>query len=306
MNKVRHIFEKINVSGTVRYNEPMSRHTSFEVGGPCDVYVRPDSQEGVKTVVTLAAEEQIPLYILGGGANILVSDRGIPGIVLHTADLREWRREKNKLFFDAGVSASAASEIAAEEGLAGLSFIYSMPGSIGGSLWMNARCYGKAISDTACSAVVLDEGLAIREIDLDPGEFAYKKSPFQNRKDVILSVGFELSPGDSGVLWEEMRGYRKDREAKGHFAAPSAGSVFKNNRRFGRPTGKIIDSLGLRGYAIGGAKVSDLHANIIVNSGTASAEDILELMVFLEKRVKKECGVDLEREILLAGDWYEE
>jgi UDP-N-acetylmuramate dehydrogenase len=306
--RIRHIFEKINITGPVTFDEPLSAHTSFGVGGPCGAYVTPSDETDVAKVFGAALEDNIPLFVLGGGANILVADRGIPGIVLDMAGFSDWSREGDNLTFGAGMEMSRAAEIASGEELAGLAFLYAMPGSVGGSLWMNARCYGKSVSDVVRSAYIIDapareEPLSARWISLDPVQFAYKKSPFQDKKNIILKASFELAPGEKKTLLDEMREHREDRDSKGHFSAPSAGSVFKNNREFGMPSGKIIDSLGLRGYAVGGARVSDLHANIIINTGTATAWDIRNLIEYVQGQVKERLGLDLEREILFTGDW---
>ena len=306
--KVRHIFEKINIKGLIVFDEPMSAHTSFKVGGPCSVYASPRDENDILEIFRAAIEHDVPLFVLGGGANILVSDSGITGIVMDMTGLAGWDREGDSLTFGAGMEASRASGIAADEGLSGLAFLYAMPGSIGGSLWMNARCYGESVSGVVRSAYIIDDPagdgrVTPRWISLDPSLFAYKKSPFQGKRIIIVKASFALTPGKKKALLKEMREHREDRDSKGHFSAPSAGSVFKNNRDFGMPTGKIIDSLGLRGYAVGGARISDLHANIIINTGTATAWDIRNLIEYVEGQVKERLGLDLEREILFTGDW---
>ena len=198
---------------------------------------------------------------------------------------------------------SEVSWLAASAGLAGLEFIFSMPGSVGGALWMNARCYGSSISEVLDWVEIINKDLEIVRFTPSDDSFAYKVSPFQKTNDVILSAGFRLREGDKDSLFREMESNRADRERKGHFVAPSAGSVFKNNRAFGDPTGKIIDRLGLRGYTIGGAKISDYHANMIVNTGGATAADIEALVRLVARRVREELGFTLEREVIPVGEW---
>jgi UDP-N-acetylmuramate dehydrogenase len=281
-------------------------------------------------------EEGIPLFVLGGGANILAADGGIRGIVLDTGanagpvtegpgrgrDRGGGDRNGPGLWFRAGTPVDAAAEEAARRGLSGLEFLAGMPGSAGGALWMNARCYGRETADTAEAAALLEFGAEpgaagesgadaaaggrLTVCSPDRNEFGYKKSPFQDRDAVILAVYFALQEKEPGLIRAEMEDHRKDREAKGHYRLPSAGSVFKNNRAFGKPTGRIIDELGLKGLSVGNAQVAPWHGNIIVNRGGARAAEIRALVEEVQNRVRAERGFDLEPEILFAGDWGRE
>ncbi|MCQ2604889.1 MAG: UDP-N-acetylmuramate dehydrogenase, partial [Spirochaetia bacterium] len=173
-----------------------------------------------------------------------------------------------------------------------------LPGTVGGALYMNARCYGQSISDVLAETYYLDRAGKYACLRTSSSDFDYKISPFQKNGGIILEAVFSLETGNSEVIKIEMEKYRKDRIGKGHFEYPCAGSVFKNDRNFGEPTGKIIDSLGLRGYSIGGAKVSEHHANIIVNAGNATAADIKALVSYVADRVHEAYGYTLEREII--------
>ncbi len=303
MDTLRELVKKINIEGSVRYRESLALHTTYRVGGPADLYVEPRSAEEARSLSLAARSLELPRFVLGGGANILVSDRGIRGLVLATGGLSDVVVEGDRVTAGAGAGMSAVSERAAQAGLAGLDFIYSMPGSVGGALWMNARCYGSSISEVLEWADILDENDQVARIPARAEDFAYKVSPFQRRNVVILRAGFRLRRDDPARIRARMEEHRADRERKGHFCGPSAGSVFKNNPAFGSPSGKIIDSLGLRGERIGGAKVSDLHANIIVNAGGATAEDIDRLTRHIARRVKAELGFELEREVIPVGEW---
>jgi UDP-N-acetylmuramate dehydrogenase len=200
-----------------------------------------------------------------------------------------------------------AAELAADAGLSGLEFMAGMPGTVGGGVWMNARCYEREIADALVETWVLDFSKTATNgplaVPADRAAFGYKRSPFQNRPWLILSAVFELRPGDTGEIRAQMEAYRRDREAKGHYRFPSAGSAFKNNRGFGKPTGKIIDELGLRGLRIGGAQVAPFHGNIIINIGGAKAADIRALVDEVGAQVKTAAGLVLEPEILFVGDW---
>jgi UDP-N-acetylmuramate dehydrogenase len=202
-----------------------------------------------------------------------------------------------------GLPVSDAAADLADRGLAGLDFLYAMPGSVGGAVWMNARCYGSSIIDVLHSVdVVTPEGTA-ETYEPREGDFGYKVSPFQTNEAVILAATLRLRREEPAAIWTRMREHEEDRSTKGHFSGPSAGSVFKNNREFGSPSGKIIDSLGLRGHQVGGARVSDRHANIIINTGNATAADIRTLIEYVETQVREQLGLQLEREVLFAGDW---
>ena len=300
---LRELTEKINIRGTVTFDEPLASYTTYRVGGPADIFVKPRDAADVVSALRLVREEGLPLFVLGGGANILVSDRGIRGLVIAMSSLSEVSTPSESIVCQAGSNMSDVSWQAATAGLAGLEFIFSMPGSVGGALWMNARCYGSSISEVLDWVEVVNHDLEIARMQLTPDSFDYKVSPFQTSKDIILRAGFRLRRGRKEDLFRIMESNRADRERKGHFSAPSAGSVFKNNRAFGAPTGKIIDSLGLRGYSIGGAKVSDNHANMIINNGGATATDIESLVQFVARRVRDELGLELEREVIRVGDW---
>jgi UDP-N-acetylmuramate dehydrogenase len=299
--------------GIFRFDEPMADHTSFKVGGPADLWIHPEGDifpEYAALLLEEARREGIPVFILGGGANIVVSDRGIRGIVLDTGGFKgEHGPELSPpadhcLSFAAGISADEASEAAAVRGLSGLEFLAGMPGSIGGALWMNARCYDCSVSDVLVAAEYLDGDTGGREVlTVKQEEFGYKKSPFQGKNRLILGASFALEPRPEGEIRTEMEEHRRDREEKGHYRFPSAGSAFKNNRLFGAPTGKIIDQLGLRGMEVGDAQVAPWHGNIIINRGKARAEDIRLLVEQVKARVKDALGFELEPEILFTGDW---
>ena len=302
----------------VCYNEPMAEHCTFKAGGPADCWLRPvgDNFPAFVTALLAAAwEENIPVFVLGGGANILVSDAGIEGVVLDTGGWTgvvtggltgEAGRGDGILTFRSGTALDDACEIAAAAGLSGLEFFAGMPGSAGGAVWMNARCYGKEVSDVLVETECINFSVSPPEIKRLPAvktEFGYKRSPFQGSDLFILSTVFRVTPKDPGLIRAEADSYRLDRENKGHYRFPSAGSVFKNDESFGKPTGKIIDELGMRGLQIGGAQVAPWHGNIIINTGNATAADIRNLTVEVAARVKAGAGLTLEPEIIFTGRW---
>jgi UDP-N-acetylmuramate dehydrogenase len=282
----------------------MSRHTSFEVGGPADIFFIPPSVSALVAALRAADELGVPVFPLGGGANILVSDNGIDGLVISFKALHHLHISETCIKAESGAAISDAASYAAEAGLSGLEFFYSMPGSVGGSVWMNARCYGISVSDILLSAEVVTKKGERKRTEAERAQFDYKVSPFQRTTDIIVSACFgPLKTEKPEKIHEQMMQYRNDRAAKGHFTFPSAGSVFKNNRDFGEPTGALIDKLGLKGLRIGGAQISDLHANIIVNTGGATADDIRRLVEYVEEAVAKAYGFHMEREIRCIGKW---
>ena len=326
--------EQANFSGDMSFDEPMSEHTTFRIGGPADLWIRPSGDcfaQYACALLQFSRERGIPLFMLGGGANILVASRGMRGIVLDTGFYagmeiasripNSWSWEKiadNKSAGDpciegsgeapfahvqAGLTMDALVDRAAEHGFGGVEFLAGMPGSIGGAIWMNARCLEVSMSDVLAAVEIIDEDFAFRLVPVDQQDYSYKKSPFQGRSSLILGGyirGYPRSPQD---IQGDIAALRQDRVEKGHFRAPSAGSAFKNNRDFGKPTGMIIHEMGLRGFSIGGAQVAPWHGNFIINNGDASAEDVRNLVSALQRMVYSAQGFALEPEILFVGEW---
>ena len=287
------------INAIVLTQERMADHTTFKIGGPAAYFVIPKDIEALQKAREAAAQAGLKYFILGGGANVLFPDSGYDGAVISTQGLSQIFLETNGLLHaGCGAAISDVAQFASTAGRAGLQFFYSMPGSTGGAIYMNARCYNASISDALKAAVYLDLSGDVRTLEVAEGDFDYKKSPFQTNGGIILEGIFATTGGNAAELGREMEGYEADRRGKGHFAYPCAGSVFKNNRAFGMPSGKIIDNLGLRGYTVGGAKISEHHANIIVNSGHATAQDVKDLVSLVEDKVREATGFQLEREII--------
>jgi UDP-N-acetylmuramate dehydrogenase len=348
---LRDFIEKINIRAKVTWNEPMSKHTTFGIGGPADALVRPADAESAARLLSAARAEGVGLFALGGGANVLVGDKGIRGIVMDTGALRSARVEApapagaRETILVAGAREAilvAGAGLAIDElcldalalGLGGLEDFYGMPGSVGGAIYMNARCYEREMSQvlawvSSTRGVETTDGpgrAARRTVGAGPGGTAtsegwgYKRSPYQiggaaagggaspgpAAGELVLEAGFRLTRlDDAGAARAAaaMRARRADREAKGHYRLPSAGSVFKNDRSLGAPTGKLLDGLGLRGRSIGGAMVSPWHANIFVNSGGATASDMRALMDLARNEARSRLGAELESEVLMVGEF---
>ncbi|MDR0539027.1 MAG: UDP-N-acetylmuramate dehydrogenase [Spirochaetaceae bacterium] len=294
-----------------REHEPMRLHTTFKTGGNADVYIKPPSEyfiECAKTCMQFACSHNIPLFILGGGANLCVSDKGIRGIVLDTTGFSGLAVEESGganavIKAQTGASADETAAFAAQNGLRGLEFLSGLPGTAGGAVYMNARCFEKQISDVLIEVEYLDRRLETLTLHKNIHEWDYKKSPFQNTHSLILSARFTVQYGNKNDIYNLGAYYKKQREEKGHYRFPSAGSVFVNNHAFGKPSGVIIDELGLRGKSIGGAQVAPWHGNFIINTGNASSADIYALVKYIKNEAQKQAGIKLVEEIIFAGEW---
>ncbi|MCL2720068.1 MAG: UDP-N-acetylmuramate dehydrogenase [Treponema sp.] len=314
MNKIKDIVNKCLSQNPceidIRFNETMKNHTTFKVGGEADCWIKP-SGDGFPDFCTgllnETKKEGIPVFVLGGGANIVVSDKGIRGIVL---DTKKWNGQivnENEFVLRAGTTMDEACQITAASELSGLEFLSGMPGTIGGAVWMNARCYDNEMSDVLKRVEIIEKDLiknnyTIKKIEIEEKHgFGYKLSPFQNMDCLILSTAFNLRKGNKQDIINKINKNKQDRIDKGHYLFPSAGSAFKNNREFGKPTGLIIDELGLKGFKIGDAQIAPFHGNIIINTGNATAANIRALTDEVANKVKKATGFELEPEILFVG-----
>ena len=301
----------------IQKNVKISSFTSFKIGGNADIYIAPSSLEELKAALAFIQEEHIPAILLGGGSNLLIPDEGIRGAVIHTNRLNKILlvESTGKLFVqaEAGALMQDLTEFCAEHGLTGLEDFAGLPGTVGGAVFMNARCYEKSISDVLVSVSALyfsEKGCTVQEYNCRKGDWSYKQSPFQpsnkryaaidGNRSVIVSATFGVEQGDAILIRKIMESRIADRTAKGHFKLPSAGSVFKNNHAFGKPSGQLIDEAGLRGLRIGDAQVAPWHGNFIVNTGSATAREVTELIAAIQKRVKDKTGFELEPEIIFV------
>lgn len=284
----------------VMLNEPMKNHTSFRTGGEADIFVSPDSIKSLKDVIKLFRENDIPFYIFGNGSNMLVSDRGIEGAVIHIGSgFSSIEVKENKITSGAGAILSAVSNAALENSLTGFEFASGIPGSFGGAVFMNAGAYGSEIKNVIKSVLVLNENLELEELSKDRLELGYRSSIFQKNNYIILGGTIELETGNKDNILSEMNELNAKRREKQPLNFASAGSTFK--RPEGYFAGKLIEDSGLKGKTIGGAQVSEKHAGFIVNTGTATTDDIINLMDFCKKTVYEKFGVMIEPEVRITG-----
>jgi len=283
----------------LRKNEPLARYTSWKVGGPADYFVSPADLEELVQVILYSNRHDLPLYILGNGTNLLVLDGGIRGLVVHIGSAFSYVNTcAGKLEVGAGTSMYQLSKTAAEAGLRGLEFAVGIPGSLGGALIMNAGAFGGYIGELVESIELVDyQGEAVT-LTRDQLSFSYRTSNLVGR-GVIVEAQLEMEHGDPAELFKTMHYYSEERRRR-HPSLPSAGSVFRNLPD--KPAGRIIDEAGGRGMRIGGAEVSGEHANFIVNTGSATAADILFLMEAVKKLVKEKTGLDLQPEVRIVGE----
>lgn len=287
---------------TVERDVPMSRHTSFRIGGPARRMAFPESREQLVILLGLAEECGIRPFLLGRGTNLLVSDRGLDTLVIKTAErMTSIRRlDDVTLEADAGVLLSRLAVYAQQAGLAGLEFAHGIPGSLGGAVCMNAGAYGGEMKQVLRSAAVLFPEEGIRTLSCEELNLSYRRSLLTEHPEaVVLYAEFELTPGDPETIRAAMRELMAKRKASQPLEWPSAGSTFK--RPEGHFAAALIEGCGLKGVGIGGAQVSEKHAGFVVNRGGATADDVRRLMALVQETVLRETGVALEPEVRLLG-----
>lgn len=287
------------VHGKLKFSEPLAAYTSYRIGGPTDVIVFPDSESEIAAILKIIRDAALPLLVIGKGSNLLVSDSGWNGATVYLGDnLSGWRFEEGTAQALAGTTLLDFIRACCENSLAGLEKLAGIPGTVGGALKMNAGAFGQEIG-------TVTETVHGYKIDGSPFSvqgskvgFSYRQAP--GLKDIILTrSSFTLSQGDRAVLDTEMEATLARRAAKQPLACPSCGSVFKRPK--GHYAGALIEAAGLKGKIIGGARVSPKHAGFIVNTGKARAMDIYTLIRLIEKKIKNDFGVVLEREVKLVG-----
>ncbi len=276
--------------------EPMKRHTTFKIGGPCDYFVKIISTEKLNAVMKLAKEYEVPFHIIGRGSNLLVDDDGVKGIVaVLTGKLEEVSRSGNRITAGAGAAIAKVAVFAATEGLSGLEFAGGIPGSVGGGLAMNAGAYGGEMKDVVLEAAILCDG-QVRYLKNEDLNLSYRHSILDTMKDaVVLSVTFELKEGDPVAIQDKINELNARRREKQPLEYPSAGSTFK--RPVGGYASALIESAGLKGISVGGAAVSDKHAGFIINKDDASFHDVKALIKLVQEKVEIESGILLEPEV---------
>lgn len=285
----------------VTQNEPMANHTTFKIGGPADYFVSVSSEAEVRDLITWAKAEGVPYMVIGNGSNMLVSDKGIRALVIEVGkNFADCRCEGDKIYAQAGVLLSRVSKMAMSESLTGMEEISGIPGTLGGAIYMNAGAYGGEISQVIETVTYLDCDGEIKTVTADECQFGYRTSIFEAGDKVILSAVIKLQKGDLNEIKAKMADYTNRRKTKQPLAYPSGGSTFK--RPEGHFAGALIENAGLKGYTVGRAQISELHAGFVINLGGATCEDVMGVIRHAQEVVKEKYDVCLEPEIRLVGE----
>ncbi len=278
----------------IREGESMARHCSFRIGGPCDAMLFPSSAEEIETIARLLSDAGETPLVIGNGTNLLVTDAPLHRIVLRLGErFAAVETRGDTLRAQTGVTLAQLASAAARQGLAGLEFAHGIPGTLGGAVGMNAGAYGGEMKDVVVSVTWLDGALQLQETA--DGAFGYRRSRFSDTGDILLSAAVRLREDDPEAIRERMRELLERRKASQPLELPSAGSTFK--RPAGGYAAALIDQAGLKGFAVGGAQVSEKHAGFVVNRGGATFGDVLALIEHIQKEVFRASGIALEPEV---------
>lgn len=285
-------------------NESLSKHTSFRVGGPARWFIEAKSLQEVEEAMAFAQEKGVPWFVLGGGTNTLVSDKGFDGLVIKMSN-REVKIDPSTgsgrsvlLTAGAGAMSVSVARAAADAELSGLEWAASLPGTIGGAVRGNAGCFGGEMKDVVESVRTLDKTMTHADL-----AFGYRDSAIKHSKEIILEVTLKLVKGDKVEIKKKMDEVMSKRKVTQPIASGTAGCAFKNPLVDGKlmSCGKIIDDLGLKGTKIGGIQISDVHGNFLINDGTATADDVVQMIAFIKTRARNELGIQLQEEIEYLG-----
>ena len=300
--EMRQKFIEILGNNRVLFDEPMSQHTTFRIGGPADVFAMPENYEQIREVLRLCREEKLPFFVLGNGSNLLVSDSGYRGVIIQMdRNMEEIRVEGEEIHACAGALLSSVAVAARNASLTGFEFAGGIPGTIGGAAVMNAGAYGGELEDVLKEVTVMTREGELLTIPVDKLEMGYRTSIIKTSGYLVLEAVISLKKGDEEKIRAVMKDLSERRTEKQPLDYPSAGSTFK--RPEGYFAGKLIMDSGLRGYRAGGAQVSEKHCGFVINAGGATAEDVRTLMEHVIEVVREKYGVTLEPEVKFLGDF---
>ncbi len=291
---IRTIINKLGEDAVFR-DEPMAKHTSMEVGGPVAFLFQPSSEEDLLFLLQALGEEKFPYYVKGNGSNLIFRDEGFDGAVIEIRRMQNVTITDDVVCAEAGILLKDLSALIEEASLTGFEFASGIPGSLGGAVCMNAGAYDGEMKDIIRSVRVMTKEGEILEKSCEEMAFSYRKSLCSSGEYIVLSATIQLAKGDRKAIQEKIADLTARREEKQPLEYPSCGSVFK--RPEGYFAGKLISDAGLKGYRIGGAQVSEKHAGFIINTGDATAQDVLDLIAYVQKEVQEKFGVSLECEV---------
>jgi UDP-N-acetylmuramate dehydrogenase len=287
--------------GTVKKNEELARHTTMKIGGPADLFIEPTSIEGLKKTMELVQKYRINWRAIGRGSNLLVSDQGIDGVVIKLGNsLKSMELNRTQLTVGAGYSIVALAVLISKKGLSGLEFASGIPGSVGGAVYMNAGAHGSDISKILTEAHILFEDGSLQWLTKDEMEFSYRTSVLQKKRPgIVVEARFQLTEGDKEQIVAVMQKNKDYRKVTQPYDSPCAGSIFRNP--LPHFAGKLIEEAGLKGFQIGGAQISEMHGNFIVNAGNARAFDVLQLIQYVKNTILEKYNIQMETEVEIIG-----
>lgn len=282
-------------------DEPLKNHTSMKCGGPADFLLTPCSIESLREVIEFCSAENLPIFVMGNGTNLIVRDKGIRGVVVKLSEkFSQYTVKDNIIEAEAGIFVSKLARIALENELTGMEFAEGIPGTLGGAVTMNAGAYGGEMSDIVIRTHYLDNQNNINIIEGKQHKFGKRTSFIQQDGGIVLKSEILLKKGNKDEIKTLMESFKNQRREKQPLELPSAGSIFKRPEGFF--AGKLIQDCGLRGYRIGGAEVSCKHCGFIVNADNASSADIINLIEYIQEKVKEKFGVTLQTEVKIVGE----
>lgn len=292
-----------NIENKIIFDEPMKNHTSFKIGGTADLFVKVDTEEELNQALKYAKKKELPITIIGNGSNLLVLDKGIRGLVIKI-NIKKYEEKRYDDYIEitvgSGYKIMALAIKLMNEQISGFEELAGIPGTIGGAIYMNAGAYGKEIKDIVLTTKCINENGEIIELSKEEQKFKYRGSLFNQKKYIIIETKLKLQYGRKQEIEEKMDGFLLSRKEKQPIEYPSAGSTFK--RQEGVITAKLIDECGLKGFNIGGAKVSEKHAGFIINYNQASAKDVIDLIKYVKEKVYEKYGIKIEEEIKILGE----
>jgi UDP-N-acetylmuramate dehydrogenase len=300
MNEYINKFNQIN-DLIVKENVPLKKYTTFEVGGPADLFLVPKNGKALKRLTKIIKKNNSNYFVLGKGSNIIVGDKGYRGIIIYTGQLNDIQVLDNKIVAQSGATLKELSDIALENSLTGIEFACGIPGSLGGAVFMNAGAYGGEMNNIIKTATAVNNKGKEVTFKNEELNLSYRNSIFQDNDYIILKAVIQLKKGNQQEIKKQVDTLNKKREQKQPLEYPSAGSSFK--RPEGYYTGPLIEKANMKGYQIGGAQVSKKHAGFIINKDNATAEDIVNLIKKIQEEVYKISGVELEPEPKFLGEF---
>ena len=300
MNELITKLQELNI-GIVKEKEPLANHTTMKIGGPADIFIEPSSIENMIKIMGLINEYKVKWTAIGRGSNLLVSDLGLEGAVIKLGrGMSILEVNGTEVKAGGGYSLVSLSTQLSRQGLSGLEFASGIPGSVGGAIFMNAGAHGSDISNILTKALILFEDGNVEWLSNKEMMFSYRTSVLQKKRPgVVLEAIFQLQSGDKDIIFSEMQRNKEYRKETQPWNFPCAGSIFRNP--LPHHAGKLVQDAGLKGYSIGGAKISDMHGNFIVNTGNATAHDVLALISYIKEKIYDLYQIEMHTEVEIIG-----